>query len=192
MKTLIFYLLTISACLGQGLTLRNPAYVASFKAPAAGGGGGPDAWYDGVAPGSTTLDSFSNNSIMLWTKVTVVSGGTATKLRIYVGSLFGASGNCKAALYAFDGTLMDSGTVNITAGDQYFEITLDDGDTVTATDYFVAWQPDAVLECRWRYLDGFTDGDSEYASISYASFPPASLPSGVELDWHIAAGVYVD
>jgi hypothetical protein len=154
-------------------------------------GGGPNVWYDAIAQADTDAANSANDTIMLWSKVSALSGGTATKLRIYVTNNTGAS-DVKMALYTSGGVLMDSGLVNVGASNQYFEVTLDDGDAVAATDYYIAFQPDSSTAGDWRYKAGFTSGDTKFSLNAYASFPPANLPVGTDLDWHMAIGVYVD
>jgi len=156
-------------------------------------GGGPDTWYDSIAQASTTSDIGSSATSVLWSKVTVASGGTATKLRVYIGTAFGG-GDVKMGLYTSGGVLMDSGIVTTTTGSQYYEVTLDDSDAVTATDYYIAWTASSVNVGNFRYATGFTSGDSKYAEgQTYADFPPANLPTATgDLDWHMAVGVYVD
>ncbi len=167
--------------------LQQPAFVGQLKPRAAAAG----TWYDQIAQASTTDNNASASGTMIWSKIAVGSTGPATALRIYIGG-FTAGGDVKMALYNSSGSLMDDGISAVSAGNQYVEVSIDDGDSLSVADYWVAWEGSATVNVNWRYASGFVDGDTKYEAVAYASFPPASLPTGATLDWHFAAGVKVN
>lgn len=95
--------------IGQGLSLRNPAYVSSFKRAAAGGGGSSTDWLAAPTDGSASAyDGFRG------TKFTVGGAGiTITRVGGYLSSADGYDPNTPWQLRASDGTtVLNSGVID--------------------------------------------------------------------------------
>lgn len=158
--------------------------------------GGP-TWYDVETFANTDTTSFGTTDALEWTSVTVTTGGSATKVRIYLGDNSGG-GNLKMGLYAAGGgAVLASGTGNIANASSndnaYFEITFGTPVTVTsATTYIIAWIGDAgATELSYRQRAG-TGSWNAKLGFGYATFP-AALPGAADftLARNYAVSLYV-
>lgn len=149
--------------------------------------GGPNAWYDVETFANTDTDDFTLAAEQAWSPVTVGQAGLATKARIRVTTRFG---DCiiKMALYDATGTtLLASGSLNCTAGNQYWEIPFSSPVAVSATGYLLAWaEENGNYLIRYKASSGNCKLNN--SGSGYAGFPPASLPSP---DFDLARGYAV-
>lgn len=129
-------------------------------------------WYDislvsnNVAVGSATSYRYET--------ITLPRGGTATKLRCYIGQ-FNAASDVKGAIYDSGGTLLANGTAAVT-GVGYVEIILNTSVIVTATNYKLAFQmSDADSYFGYQSTTGST---FRSASLAYADFPETPIGAG--------------
>lgn len=193
MRKLWLIILLSLAVAAQGqvaFTFTDVAFVGSTNVPAGGGGGdGPNVWYDVETSANGDSDAISSANSITWADVTVGASGTATKLRLYLGSFsFGAS-TLKMALYDSGGNILSSGSVATSGTSAYVEVTLAVSQSVTATGYKIAWE-NADGNCAWRYKAG--TGTYHVAVLAYASFPPATLPTPADFSGNFCVSVYVD
>lgn len=107
---------------------------------------------------------------MVWDAITLPAG-TATKIRAYIRS-FSLSSGLRLGLYDSGGTLLDSGTVVVTATG-YAEVTINTA--VSATTYYVAKIPESNTDFGVGY-DNST-GSADYATGQTIYTLPGTLPS---------------
>lgn len=163
---------------------------ALLKQRVVAAGGGPDSWYDtfSISGGSgwATVGAFF---MEYKTGLVVSSGGTATKLRIRMrGGL--SDETAKLAIYDNGGTLKGTcttPTIAASSADTTYEIDLDSSFAISAADYTLAISASGSLEVRIN-----ADGAGNYATQSYAGFPPGSLPASEGAFDTVLGGVYVD
>jgi len=172
---LITSLLLFAASLANAqFGLRNPAFVGNL-APRPAAGGSP-AWIDVSTLGASDTSEQSQQDSTYAQQISL-GAGQATKFRIYsYDPSFNFAGVVKFALYDSGGNIVgtasDYGSVNITAGNQYFEITFATPPTLTAGTYWLAWNP-ANGGQTFRYKAG--TGAITLNTLAHASFPPATI-----------------
>jgi len=179
MKTLAILLLSALSCVAQIGGLRSPAFVGNLAPRAASG---PNAWYDVETVANTDTDANGTVDALEWSSVTVVTGGSATKARIYLGDNTGTpSVNLKMGIYAAGGgAVLASGSVANagSAGDNaYVEVTFGTPVNVSSsTTYLVAWIADAgALDLTYRFKNGSGNWKAKL-SYGYSNFP-GTLPT---------------
>lgn len=161
MKRLIASLL-ILACLTGDLGARR--WVPKISSAA-----GPNVWYNA---GSTVDTGYNISSNVVWSNVTVASGGTCTKVRIYCWTYYSTT---TAYLGLYSGQALISGatgTVSVT-GTGWFEATLSTPATVSAGTYQVA----CVVDSGAVQIGGHADsGITSYLQgDTVGTWPPATL-----------------
>lgn len=141
-------------------------------------GGAPD-WIDVMTVAGADSSESSGGSAQL-TRAHAISlgAGEVSKFRIYsYDPFFNFNCSVKAALYDNSnnivGTTSDYGSVTITAGNQYFEITFATPPTVSAGTYKIAWIANND-GATFRFLNS-TGTVQETFDHTYAAFPPSSL-----------------
>lgn len=151
---------------------------------------GPNVWYDTT----TTLDGFIGigASFMEWDSVTVSASGTATDLRVRArGGL--SDQTIKVAIYNNSGTLLTNGVTGIIAASSAeawysFSVT---PYILPAGTYKLAICASGSVDVKVQTTGGA--GTGSYQTQTYASFPPASLPSALSsFDSIFVVGVYSD
>lgn len=172
MKTILALLCFAVACAAQV----PPALVSSKKAAAAGGGGGEPEWIDVLTFAASDSSSQSQQDATYAQQITL-GAGQATKFRIYShDTFFNFAGVVKFALYDSGGnvvgTTSDYGSVSITAGAQYFEITFATPPTLTAGTYWLAWNAENGGQ-TFRYKNGA--GSVTINSQAHSGFPTATI-----------------
>lgn len=173
------------------VTIAQPLEMAS-------GGSGPDVWYDVEEPGDTDSASVGTVDALEWSAVTVTTGGSATKARIYLGDNVGSpSVNLKMGIYAAGGgSVLASGSVSNAGqlGDNtYQEVTFDTPVSVSSsTQYLIAWIASTNADnLGYRYLAGAGNWKAKL-SFGYGNFP-GNLPApDFDLSRAYAVSLYVD
>jgi hypothetical protein len=189
MKTKLLLLL-VAALMLAGIALSQPILSGLLNAkPAVAGGDGPNTYYDVTT--SSDGEITQGPLYMLWNQVSVVTGGTVTKLRIKLGDCTGISGNIKLVLYAdAGGAPLASGTVAYTGADSnaYVEVT-GLSYSISSGTYKIAFEADVAT----TYLKTASAGVGYYASQAYSGVPVNPLPSsaGASGEYYLL-GLYVD
>jgi hypothetical protein len=195
LKTAAGIFVPTTFAIGQGLTLRNPAYVSSFKAPAAGGGGdGPNTYYYGSA-GATPASyvSFSGDW-WLGDEIVCTVGGTITKIGVDVANSVATPYNLKFALYTNSSswTLHEAGIVILTDSyDAFLDFTLVTGKTVANGETVLVGMTSQETGGNVRLNKG---GDTQgwfSSSTGYANMG-STTPIEVAADFEAGVRVYVD
>lgn len=153
--------------------------------------GGPDVWYDIQDPAAANSNRTGGATKQYWDQVTIAQAGTATKLRWYCRGYFGGSETIKMALYNGT-TLMSSGSVSVTAGAQWFEVTLAVPQAVSAASYNIATSfIGGNAELGFKNDVSTYENDTE--ADAYTNFPPGTLPTAdTSSAGALCVGVYVD
>jgi len=176
------------ACYAPPPTAMFQAVIAKKNA-----GGASPAWFDYIDQASTDTSAAIGSTEVLWCSITPTQSGSATKARIYISNYYGGGCTAGMALYTTGGSLISgaNGTVAITAGSQYWEVTFGTPASVTAsTTYYLAFEADNA-NADTRYLA--SAGSTSFGTSAWASFPPSSLPSDLgPLSRSYAVGLYVE
>jgi methionine-rich copper-binding protein CopC len=175
-------------------TLFSQAYLShrrkAFR-PAASGGAGPNTWYDVETFGNSDNSQFEGNTSYGYSPITVISGGTATKIRLYIAVSF-ADTAAKVALYNGTGSgvaVLSAGTNTIANGfSGYKEFDLVPAQSITAGTYTIAWEF-LTTDAATRYKA--VTGTFGFTSYSYASFPPSPFVAGTELSRNYVVSIFV-
>lgn len=162
----------------QSSVRRRPVF------PVSGG-----TWY---GPVQNALTGNVNNTTASMQSIEVVTGGSATKLRVYVGATQVSPSSVKLAIYNDAGTsLLGNCTAASVVDNQYNECTMGTPVSVSsATRYRCAFLPSDSMSF------GQNNGNSVYGFFqggqTYASFPPATLSAtdAATEDW--ACGIHVE
>lgn len=131
--------------------------------------GGPNTWYNA---GSTVDTGYNISTNCIWSNITVASGGTCTKVRLYCWTYYSTT-TAKVALYSGQNLISGAtGTVSIT-GTGWWEATLSTPAVVSAGTYQVA----VVVDSGAVQIGGHADtGITSYLQgEDLSTFPPASL-----------------
>lgn len=168
MRRLIFLLLLSPLLLGMkpiGLTRKAAATAA-----------GPNTWYDVETSANANANLAGDTNAIRWAVVTVAQAGTSTQFRVYQRSQFGGSEVVKVALY--NGTaLIAQGTVSFTGAGVpvYRTANWASSVAVVAQNYNLM-----ISYVGGNGEAGFNNATATYSTnnaTSYASAPPATLPS---------------
>jgi hypothetical protein len=150
------------------------------------GSDGPNVWYDTTATLTGWLGIGA--SFMEWGSVTAAQAGTVTQLRVVArGGL--SDQTIKVALYT-NGTLCVSGTtgtITASSAEATYTITLGASSYVAAGTHKLAVSASGGVDVRVQ-----SAGSGDFATQSYAGFPPGTLPTtegGVALP---VIGAYFD
>jgi hypothetical protein len=95
-----------------------------------------DAWVDAVASGSTDGSAPVADGLVQGSPITTVTGGSCTKLRVYL-NFVNATTQMKCALFDASGNALGSGVATPAGDAQYTEFTLSSPVTVTSTTTYI-------------------------------------------------------
>ncbi len=128
-------------------------------------------WHDNIEPADTDTDNVSDNGIVVYGKVHLSTGGTATKIRTWDAEQQGPS-NVKLALFDSSKALVATGAVVSTVPD-FSSLWLESSITPTflsSGDYYIGFVCDNnSAPQKWRYKS--SGGFRLYKFQAYAAFP---------------------
>lgn len=137
---------------------------------------GPNAWFDINTTSNTTAALGANTE--QHENISVAQGGTATKIRIYIGS-FSSAGDVKAALYNGSNVLISGAPLVTVTGTGYVEFVLTTPSVITAGTYRIA---SINSGGSFQFAYNSTTGSSfRYDSLTYSAFPASTLVTGSTL-----------
>lgn len=151
--------------------------------------GGPDTWY---GPTRNADSGFTGSTTASMQSVEVTTGGSATKLRAYLGSIDTGNANAKLAIYNDAGTsLLGSCTITGYTENALNECNIGSPPTLSSsTRYRLAVLPEGSAQI------GYDNANSAFgffqSGLTYAAFPPATLSGTDAADEDWAIQVYVD
>ncbi len=159
-----------------------------------GGGGGSPQWYDSAAIGDLTSGSSQIIPDSLYgAKVTVSTGGNATKLRFYAETVVVGSKKFKFGLYNSSKNLVVGSTEQTSTQNfspHYVEVSIA-STAISAGDYYVALVADSANDPNFYNKRKSSGSDGFYKSSSYPGAMPAAF-SGETTQTAGLFGVYVE
>lgn len=169
--------------------------VVNSYAVQGGGGGGSPQWYDSAAVGDLTSSSSQMvGDALNGAKVTVSTGGNATKLRFYAESVVVGGKKFKFGLYDSSKNLVVGSAEQTSVQNfspHYVEVTIP-STAVSAGDYYVALVADSVNDPNFYAKKKASGTEGIYkGSVSYSGAMPASF-SGETTGAPRLFGVYVE
>lgn len=164
----------------NGLAIASVSTIAGLDNTS---GGGPDVFYESIAPGSTNdYSQVANEGSfgMLGAPITAAQGGTITIVGVYFGFQNFVGQTVKIGLFTTSGTLLGTGSVNSTGvNDTWLDATLSVPYVASAGNYTVAYMVQSTTFGQGRCLTGQAAGSGvDNFTEVFATFPSGNLTFG--------------
>jgi len=196
MKTILLILATALTSFGQ-IAISSPGFVAAISGDVVaegGGGGGPDTYYFAKGLGTNDFASritsgYQPNNYAYGSQVIVTNGGTCTEISIDVEGE-DETPTIKLALYDTSGNLLASGSGTVAVANTKERLAVSVNVAVSSSTTY--WIFASSSTTKGLYYYNSANGDSFYANVAYASFPPDPITEETEADEVFSVGIYVD
>lgn len=157
-------------------------------------GGVTPAWHDSIDPLTATASESNYTANTIAVKITLPSGGSATKIRVWYQFTGASTPTLRGALYDGSKNLLQSGSVVMPSfgADDWAEITITP-QAVSAGTYYIAWSPSADGGITTESVTGSSgDGLVNYTD-GYSAMPLANVTTNFGNTTVVsAAGIYVE